>query len=48
MVKLSSIPRVSIARMTAAALIGYARKGYFKETDRVLFWHTGGLINLFQ
>jgi len=32
----------------AAALISYARKGYFKETDRVLFWHTGGLINLFQ
>ncbi|MFA5817400.1 MAG: D-cysteine desulfhydrase family protein [Bacteroidales bacterium] len=32
----------------AAALIGYARKGFFKETDRVLFWHTGGLINLFQ
>ena len=32
----------------AAALIAYARKGYFKATDRVLFWHTGGLINLFQ
>lgn len=32
----------------AAALIAYARKGFFKETDRVLFWHTGGLINLFQ
>lgn len=32
----------------AAALIGYARKGFFKPTDRVLFWHTGGLINLFQ
>jgi 1-aminocyclopropane-1-carboxylate deaminase/D-cysteine desulfhydrase-like pyridoxal-dependent ACC family enzyme len=32
----------------AAALIDYARKGFFKETDRVLFWHTGGLINLFQ
>lgn len=32
----------------AAALISYARKGFFKESDRVLFWHTGGLINLFQ
>ena len=32
----------------AAALISYARKGFFKPTDRVLFWHTGGLINLFQ
>ncbi|MCX6225451.1 MAG: D-cysteine desulfhydrase family protein [Bacteroidia bacterium] len=32
----------------AAALIAYARKGFFKETDQVLFWHTGGLINLFQ
>lgn len=32
----------------AAALVAYARKGFFKETDRVLFWHTGGLINLFQ
>lgn len=32
----------------AAALIAYARKGFFKPTDRVLFWHTGGLINLFQ
>jgi D-cysteine desulfhydrase len=32
----------------AAALIAYARKGFFKENDRVLFWHTGGLINLFQ
>jgi len=32
----------------AAALIAYARRGFFKPTDRVLFWHTGGLINLFQ
>ncbi|MFA6128956.1 MAG: D-cysteine desulfhydrase family protein [Bacteroidales bacterium] len=32
----------------AAALIAYARKGFFKPADRVLFWHTGGLINLFQ
>jgi L-cysteate sulfo-lyase len=32
----------------AAALIAYARQGFFKEAVRVLFWHTGGLINLFQ
>ncbi len=32
----------------AAALIAYARKGFFKPDDRVLFWHTGGLISLFQ
>lgn len=32
----------------AAALIAYARKGFFKPGERVLFWHTGGLINLFQ
>lgn len=32
----------------AAALIAYARRGFFKTTDRVLFWHTGGLINLFK
>jgi 1-aminocyclopropane-1-carboxylate deaminase/D-cysteine desulfhydrase-like pyridoxal-dependent ACC family enzyme len=32
----------------AAALIAYARKGFFKPEDRVLFWHTGGLINIFQ
>jgi 1-aminocyclopropane-1-carboxylate deaminase/D-cysteine desulfhydrase-like pyridoxal-dependent ACC family enzyme len=32
----------------AAALIQYAREGFFKPADRVLFWHTGGLINLFQ
>lgn len=32
----------------AACLIAYARKGFFKPADRVLFWHTGGLINLFQ
>ncbi len=32
----------------AAALIAYARKGFFKPDDKVLFWHTGGLVNLFQ
>lgn len=32
----------------AAALISYARKGFFKATDRVLFWHTGGTVSLFQ
>jgi L-cysteate sulfo-lyase len=32
----------------AAALIRYAREGFFNPSDRVLFWHTGGLINLFQ
>ncbi|MFO7617989.1 MAG: pyridoxal-phosphate dependent enzyme [Bacteroidales bacterium] len=32
----------------AAALIAYARKGFFRPTDRVLFWHTGGTIALFQ
>jgi 1-aminocyclopropane-1-carboxylate deaminase/D-cysteine desulfhydrase-like pyridoxal-dependent ACC family enzyme len=32
----------------AAALIAYARKGFFEPADRVLFWHTGGLINIFQ
>jgi 1-aminocyclopropane-1-carboxylate deaminase/D-cysteine desulfhydrase-like pyridoxal-dependent ACC family enzyme len=32
----------------AAALIDYSRKGIFRKTDRVLFWHTGGLLNLFQ
>lgn len=32
----------------AAALIAYARKGFFKSTDRALFWHTGGTISLFQ
>ncbi len=33
---------------TAAAIIDYARKGRFKSTDKVLFWHTGGLLNLFK
>jgi 1-aminocyclopropane-1-carboxylate deaminase/D-cysteine desulfhydrase-like pyridoxal-dependent ACC family enzyme len=30
----------------AAALIAYCREGVFKATDRVLFWHTGGLMTL--
>lgn len=33
---------------TAAAIIDYARSGKFKITDKVLFWHTGGLLNLFK
>lgn len=32
----------------AAGLITYARRGFFKPSDRVLFWHTGGTIALFQ
>jgi D-cysteine desulfhydrase len=31
----------------AAGLIAYCRRGAFKKTDRVLFWHTGGLMTLF-
>ena len=31
----------------AAGLISYCRRGLFKKTDRVLFWHTGGLMTLF-
>ena len=31
----------------AAGLINYCRSGEFKKTDRVLFWHTGGLMTLF-
>lgn len=30
----------------AAGLIAYCRRGEFKRTDRVLFWHTGGLMTL--
>jgi L-cysteate sulfo-lyase len=30
----------------AAGLIAYLRRGEFKKTDRVLFWHTGGLMTL--
>ncbi|MCD6332534.1 MAG: D-cysteine desulfhydrase family protein [Bacteroidales bacterium] len=32
----------------ASAIIHYAREGFFKPDDRVLFWHTGGTISLFQ
>lgn len=32
----------------SAALFDYIRMGLFKPSDRVLFWHTGGLINLFN
>jgi 1-aminocyclopropane-1-carboxylate deaminase/D-cysteine desulfhydrase-like pyridoxal-dependent ACC family enzyme len=31
----------------AAGLIAYCRRGEFKQTDRVLFWHTGGVMTLF-
>jgi D-cysteine desulfhydrase len=30
----------------AAGLIAYSREGRFRETDRVLFWHTGGVLTL--
>lgn len=30
----------------AAGLIAYCREGMFREADRVLFWHTGGLMTL--
>jgi D-cysteine desulfhydrase family pyridoxal phosphate-dependent enzyme len=30
----------------AAGLIAYCREGRFKATDRVLFWHTGGVMTL--
>jgi D-cysteine desulfhydrase family pyridoxal phosphate-dependent enzyme len=30
----------------AAGLIAYCRERIFRETDRVLFWHTGGLMTL--
>ncbi len=30
----------------AAGLLAYCREGRFKSTDRVLFWHTGGLLTL--
>ncbi len=32
----------------AAAIIDYSRSGVFAPTDKVLFWHTGGLITLFE
>jgi L-cysteate sulfo-lyase len=31
----------------AAGLIDYCRRGVFKESERVLFWHTGGVMTLF-
>jgi len=31
----------------AAGLIRYCREGRFEQTDRVLFWHTGGVLTLF-
>lgn len=30
----------------AAGLIAYCREGRFRKTDRVLFWHTGGVLTL--
>ncbi len=33
---------------TAAALLDFCRKGLFSPRDNVLFWHTGGLIALFN
>jgi D-cysteine desulfhydrase family pyridoxal phosphate-dependent enzyme len=30
-----------------AGLIAYVRRGIFKETDTVLFWHTGGQVGIF-
>jgi D-cysteine desulfhydrase family pyridoxal phosphate-dependent enzyme len=31
----------------AAGLIAYCRREVFKPTDRVLFWHTGGVMTIF-
>jgi 1-aminocyclopropane-1-carboxylate deaminase/D-cysteine desulfhydrase-like pyridoxal-dependent ACC family enzyme len=31
----------------AAGLIGMIEEGRFGKNDNVLFWHTGGLVNLF-
>ena len=30
----------------AAALLAYCREGRFKRSDKVLFWHTGGVLTL--
>jgi 1-aminocyclopropane-1-carboxylate deaminase/D-cysteine desulfhydrase-like pyridoxal-dependent ACC family enzyme len=30
----------------AAGLLAYCREGQFKPTDKVLFWHTGGVLTL--
>lgn len=32
----------------ASALVDYGRKDIFDSSDNVLFWHTGGLLNLFK
>lgn len=32
----------------AGGLIDYSRRGMFDTTDNILFWHTGGLLNLFK
>ncbi len=32
----------------AAGLLAYCRLGRFAPAERVLFWHTGGLLNLFN
>jgi L-cysteate sulfo-lyase len=32
----------------AAALLQYCREGRFKPDDHVLFWHTGGLVAMFE
>ena len=31
----------------AGGLISYCRRGVFQKSDRVLFWHTGGVMTLF-
>ncbi len=31
-----------------AGILGHCRRGLIKPNDKVLFWHTGGLINLFK
>lgn len=33
---------------SAAALIDYCRKQRFRSDSHILFWHTGGLVNLFH
>jgi 1-aminocyclopropane-1-carboxylate deaminase/D-cysteine desulfhydrase-like pyridoxal-dependent ACC family enzyme len=30
-----------------AGLIGYARRGEFRDGETVMFWHTGGQVGLF-
>jgi 1-aminocyclopropane-1-carboxylate deaminase/D-cysteine desulfhydrase-like pyridoxal-dependent ACC family enzyme len=36
----------SYTSKAAAGLIAYCREGLFRSTDRVLFWHTGGVMTL--